>query len=79
MGCDIIVIDMHAGFQEKLCFDKWDAVYIFVVMNEIVVLIWFMLFEDLGSMKSKAWKKYVYMFCIMQILLLCDVYMSYKV
>ena len=48
MECNIIVIDMHAGFQEKLCFDEWDAIYIFIVMNEIDVFIWFVLFEDLG-------------------------------
>ena len=28
MGCDIIVIDVHVGFQEKLCFDEWDAIYL---------------------------------------------------
>jgi len=43
-------------FQEKLCFDEWDAIYIFIVMNGIVVSIWFVLFEDLrvwiSSMKE---------------------------
>ena len=38
MGCDIFVIDVHVGFQEKLCFDKWDAIYLFL-MNEIIVSI----------------------------------------
>jgi len=38
MGCDIIVIDMHAGFQEKLCFHEWDAIYL-LLMNEIIVFI----------------------------------------
>ena len=40
MGCDKIAIDMHAGFfQEKLCFDEWDAIYICIVMNDIVVFV----------------------------------------
>jgi len=39
MGCDTFYIDMHVGFQEKLCFDEWDAIYIFIVMSEIVVSI----------------------------------------
>ena len=29
MGCDIIVIDMHAGFSgKKTMFDEWDAMHI---------------------------------------------------
>ena len=36
-------------FQERLCFDEWDAIYIYIyiVMIDIVFFIWCVLFEDL--------------------------------
>ena len=48
MGCDKIVLDMHAGFSGKIMF-WWMGcdVYMFTVMNDIVFFIWFVLFEDL--------------------------------
>ena len=55
---------LHAGFQEKLCFDEWDATYIYIyfVMNDIVVFIWFVLFEDLWVWISGMKDIYVYMY-----------------
>ena len=48
MGCDIIVIDMHAGFSGKktMFWQMGCDAYMFTVMNDIVVFIWIVLFED---------------------------------
>ena len=58
MGCDIIVIDVHVGFQEKLCFwrmrcdiftvDEWNYCLYFTCV------VW-----RLGECESQAWKIYV--------------------
>ena len=40
MGCDIIVIDVHAVFSLRkiMFFDEWDAIYL-LLMNKIIVSI----------------------------------------
>jgi len=48
-------------FQEKLCFDERDVIYICIVMNDIVVFVWIVLFEDCEC-ESQAWKIYLYIY-----------------
>ena len=35
-------------FKKNYVFDEWDVIYL-LLMNEIIVFIWLVLFEDLGS------------------------------
>ena len=69
MGCDIIVIDVHAGFQEKLFFWRMGCdIFIVDEWNYCVYLtcvVW-----RHGECESQAWKKYVYAECDLLLMLL---------
>ena len=58
MGCDIIIIDVHASFQEKLCFDEWDAIYIYCDEWNWCLYLIYVVWRP-RECKSQAWKKYI--------------------
>jgi len=59
MGCDIIVIDVHVGFQEKLCFWRMGC-DIFIVDEWNCCLYLTCVVWRPEECESQAWKKYVY-------------------
>ena len=69
MGCDIIVIDVHAGFQEKLCFWRMRC-DIFIVDEWNYCLYLTCVVWRLKECESQAWKKYVYAECDLLLMLL---------
>jgi len=67
MGCDIIIIDVHVGFQEKLCFwqmgcdiftvDEWNyCLY-------LTCVVW-----RPRECESQAWEKYIYAECDLRLM-----------
>ena len=69
MGCDIIVNDVHAGFQEKLCFWRMGC-DIFIVDEWNYCLYLTCVVWGSGECESQAWKKYVYAECDLLLMLL---------
>ena len=61
---------LRAGFQEKQCFDKWDAMCLLLI-NDIIVFIRLVLSEDLRSVNLRhEMYMYVYAECDLLMMLL---------